>query len=78
MSLKREVGLGKIIEYDGNFGSIKDNNQNNYLFSEEDILDKKNIKLGDYVTFEKEVIKNVETPSVKRARFVKTKTKGKY
>ena len=33
MVLKREIGSGKVIDYDGSFGSIKDNNQNEYLFS---------------------------------------------
>lgn len=78
MALRREIGSGKVIEYDGSFGSIKDNNQNKYLFSKEDILDIKEIKLGTSVTFEKEIQKNIETPSVKRARFVKCRKKRKY
>ena len=57
---------------------IKDNNQNEYLFSKDDILDKKDIKIGGSVTFEKEIQKNIEVPSVKRARFVRCRKKQKY
>ena len=78
MVLKREIGSGKVIDYDGSFGSIKDNNQNEYLFSKDDILDKKDIKIGGIVTFEKEIQKNIEVPPVKRARFVKCRKKQKY
>lgn len=78
MVLKREIGFGKVIDYDGNFGSIKDNNQNEYLFSKDDILDKKDIKIGGIVTFEKEIQKNIEVPPVKRARFVRCRKKQKY
>lgn len=77
MVLKREIGSGKVIDYDGSFGSIKDNNQNEYLFSKDDILDKKDIKIGGIVTFEKEIQKNIEVPPVKRARFVRCQKKAK-
>ena len=78
MVLKREIGSGKVIDYDGSFGSIKDNNQNEHLFSKDDILDKKDIKIGGIVTFEKEIQKNIEVPPVKRARFVRCRKKQKY
>ena len=78
MVLKREIGSGKVIDYYGSFGSIKDNNQNEYLFSKDDILDKKDIKIGGSVTFEKEIQKNIEVPPVKRARFVRCRKKQKY
>ena len=78
MVLKREIGFLKLIDYDGSFGYIKDNNQNEYLFSKDDILDKKNIKIGGIVTFEKEIQKNIEVPPVKRARFVRCRKKQKY
>ena len=53
-------------------------NQNEYLFSKDDILDKKDIKIGGIVTFEKEIQKNIEVPPVKRARFVRCRKKQKY
>ena len=50
---------GKIIEYDGSSGFIKDTEGNTYILAKHNIL-YKNPKVGDYVSFIPEVYKTVE------------------
>ena len=63
------MNYGKIVEFDGNTGSIIDLNSDNYLLLSHELKDKK-LNLNDYVIFKAEEFK---TPEINEnvARFVK-------
>lgn len=60
---------GKVFEYDGCVGTIIGVDGNSYMFLDTDLIDK-DIKKDDYVSFDKDVYKDVELTRY-IARFVK-------
>ena len=70
------MNYGKIVEFDGNTGSIIDLNGDNYLLLSHELKDKK-LNLNDYVIFKAEEFK---TPEINEnvARFVKKLNKENY
>jgi len=63
------IKLGKLIEFDNNYGTIIDENGNKYIVLKKDILSD-NIKINDIVKFNAETLKtSLEDRNV--ARFVK-------
>ena len=54
------MNYGKIVEFDGNTGSIIDLNGDNYLLLSHELKDKK-LNLNDYVLFKAEAFK---TPGI--------------
>lgn len=71
MQRKREIEYGKVIEYDGDNGTIKGVDGNNYILNKIDIIEKEEIQTNDIVTFDKEYIQNTEIENLHIARFVK-------
>ena len=63
------MNYGKIVEFDGNTGSIIDLNGDNYLLLSHELKDKK-LNLNDYVIFTAEEFKPPEI-NENVARFVK-------
>lgn len=60
---------GKVVEYDGGVGTIVGIDDNNYMFLDTDLIDK-DIKKNDYVSFDKDLYKDIELTRY-MARFVK-------
>ena len=60
---------GKVVEYDGGIGTIVGIDDNNYMFLDTDLIDK-DIKKNDYVSFDKDLYKDIELTRY-MARFVK-------
>lgn len=60
---------GKVVEYDGCVGTVLGIDGNNYMFVDNDLVDK-DVKKGDYVSFDKDLYKDVELTRY-MARFVK-------
>ena len=60
---------GKVVEYDGGIGTIVGIDDNNYMFLDTDLIDK-DIKKDDYVSFDKDLYKDIELTRY-IARFVK-------
>ena len=60
---------GKVVEYDGGIGTIVGIDDNNYMFLDTDLIDK-DIKKNDYVSFDKDLYKDIELTRY-IARFVK-------
>lgn len=61
--------FGKIVEYDGYVGTIVGMDGNRYMFVDVDLIDKE-ISCNDYVSFDKDLYKDVELTRFV-ARFVK-------
>lgn len=60
---------GKVVEYDGCVGTVLGIDGNNYMFVDNDLVDE-DVKKGDYVSFDKDLYKDVELIRY-MARFVK-------
>lgn len=60
---------GKIVEYDEYVGTVLGIDGNNYMFVDNDLVDK-DVKKGDFVSFDKDLYKDVELTRY-MARFVK-------
>lgn len=71
MVLKREVEVGRVVEFDGYNGIILGYDKNDYLLKKTEILGDISLKVGDKVVFEKELIKNLEIGDMLIARFIK-------
>ena len=71
MVLKREVEVGRVVEFDGYNGIILGYDKNAYLLKKTEILGDISLKVGDKVVFEKELIKNLEIGDILVARFIK-------
>lgn len=62
--------VGKIIEFDGYHGTLIDENNNEHIFSKDDLITKE-VNIHDIVSFESEIFKTVDI-ELHIARFVRT------